>query len=88
MLKSIGDTSTNTGLAFSKLTIDAEAKKLKAGQITSSPGCSSSAISANSNASVPELQAKACFAPEKNASSFSSCSISVPFINDAELITF
>ena len=41
----------------------AEAKKVKAGTKTASPGFTSQAFKANNRASVPLLQAMQCFTP-------------------------
>ena len=64
--------STKTGRAPSRDTAPAVAKKVKAGQITSSPGPMSSAISASSSASEPEPQVIANRASQNAASSRSS----------------
>ena len=80
MLKQIGQMSVKTGTPPSRETAPAVAKKVKAGQSTSSPGCKSIAMSASSSASVPEETEMACFAPVMAATSFSNCSISGPMM--------
>ena len=56
--------STNTGVAPARWTQPAVAKKVKLGQITSSPGFRSAAIIAASRASVPLLTPTAYFVPQ------------------------
>ena len=56
MLKVSASTSTNTGVAPSKETISAEAKKVKSGTNTASPGPMPHTFSANDKASVPLAQ--------------------------------
>ena len=60
MLNVTGSMSTNTGVAPSRLTQPAVAKNENVGVMTSSPGPMPSAISATSNASVPDDTAMAC----------------------------
>jgi len=69
--------STNTGFAPKNAIISAVAIKVKGVVMISSPGFISSAIKANSSASVPLLQAIACFAP-LNLARFSSSSPTLP----------
>ena len=59
-----GKISANTGLAPNRHTALAVAKKVKLGTITSSPGPMPSAMSASSNASLPEAQPIACSTPQ------------------------
>ena len=72
MLKSTGSTSTKTGFAPSRAIAPAVAKKLNGVVTTSSPSCTSSAISAITSASVPLETPTACFTPEYAATSSSS----------------
>src|SRR3546814_3419922 len=58
-------TSAKTGVAPAATTQLADAKKLRAGTITSSPGPTPSARSASSRASVPLASDMACGMPQK-----------------------
>ena len=60
-LKVAGSMSAKTGRGPSRVIALAVAKKVKLGTITSSPGPTSRAISANSRASLPEAQPTACW---------------------------
>jgi hypothetical protein len=71
-LNDCGSMSTNTGFAPSRAIDPAVAKKVKLGQITSSPGLTPSAISAQSSASVPLETPIACLVPQYSARLFSN----------------
>jgi len=79
-LKHTGQISQNTGTATRRDTAPAVAKKVKAGQSTSSPGLMFRAMRANSRASVPEETASACLTPTIAATSRSKASISGPMM--------
>ena len=63
-LKLVSSTSTNTGRAPVLEMHPAVAKKVKLGQITSSPAPMPSAMSATRSASVPEETPMACSTPQ------------------------
>jgi hypothetical protein len=77
-------TSTKIGVAPTRDTQPAVAKKENVGVITSSPGPTPSAISATSSASVPDETAMAKRAPIALASSASSPSTSGPIMKCCE----
>ncbi len=76
--KVCGSTSRNTGRAPARTMALAEAKKLKAVVITSSPGCTPAAASASQSASVPDAHPIAWAAPVNAATSCSRASTSAP----------
>ena len=55
--------STNTGMAFWWMAQEAEARKVKAEVITSSPGPTPTAASAMCRAAVPLQVVRQCFEP-------------------------
>ena len=70
--------SANTGVAPSRVMHDTEAKNVKEGTMTSSPGPMPSAISDSNNASEPEAQPMAESVEAYAAISVSSCVTSGP----------
>jgi hypothetical protein len=74
-------TSAMTGVAPQSATTSAVAQKVKAGQITASPGPMPHAMSTRRSASVPLEVAIACRAPQNAASSLSSARTSGPWMN-------
>jgi hypothetical protein len=81
MLKLVGSTSTNTGVAPVSATASPVAQNVKDGQNTASPRPTSLAISTIRSASVPLAQLTTCLAPLKAASSASSWVTSGPLMN-------
>ena len=69
MLNVFGSMSTNTGLAPTLWIVPAVAKKVNGVVMTSSPGPTSSALSASSSASVPLAQPIAYFVCDSSATS-------------------
>ena len=65
----------------------AEAKKVKLGTNTASPGCTPKAFKASSRASVPLLQAMQCLAPTYSANAVSISLIFGPITKALEATT-
>ena len=80
-LKQTGQASTKTGVAPTRATQPAVAKKVNVGTNTSSPGPIPNAINASRIASVPEETPSACRAPVSASSSRSKASTSGPRMN-------
>ena len=74
-------TSASTGVAPHRAGTSAVAQKVKAGQMTASPGPMPQAISTSRSASVPLEQVITWRAPQKAASSLSSVRTSGPRMN-------
>ena len=80
-----GSTSTNLGVAPTRVTASAVAMNELAGTSTSSPGPTSSARSASTRASVPEETPIACGAPQNRAKSSSKPSTASPSVKAERL---
>ena len=87
ILKVCASTSTQTGTAPKRATDPAVAKKVNAGNKTSSPGPIPRAMSGKSKASVPEDTPIACFTFKNSAQDFSKASRRGPMIKAFDFIT-
>ena len=87
ILNVCASTSTQTGIAPRRTTDPAVAKKVNAGNKTSSPGPMPKAISGKSKASVPEDTPRACFTFKNSAQDFSNASRRGPIINAFDFMT-